>query len=127
MKNILKIIIILFALAIIIQIIFGSAASFLPGDTLARIAEMIGTLGSGGLIFFIIIIFLLWYFFIKNSKTNKALYKNEKIQENKANIRESDSSNESNKVGNSFKKCPYCAEEILKKAIKCKHCGELID
>lgn len=28
---------------------------------------------------------------------------------------------------NELKNCPFCAEDIKKEAIKCKHCGEIVD
>jgi hypothetical protein len=40
----------LVALAVVVQVIFGSSASFLPGDVVARLTGMIGTLGGAGLV-----------------------------------------------------------------------------
>jgi predicted Zn finger-like uncharacterized protein len=35
--------------------------------------------------------------------------------------------NSENEVHSDIKKCPFCAEDIKVDAIKCKHCGELLD
>ena len=40
----------LVALAVVVQVIFGSSASFLPGDVVARLTDMIATLGGAGLV-----------------------------------------------------------------------------
>ena len=40
----------LVALAVVVQVIFGSSASFLPGDVVARLTDMISALGGAGLV-----------------------------------------------------------------------------
>jgi hypothetical protein len=36
-------------------------------------------------------------------------------------------SSDDEKLGRSSKECPFCAEQILVSAIKCKHCGEFLN
>ena len=38
------------ALAVVVQIIFGSSAAFLPGDVIARLTDIITALGSANLV-----------------------------------------------------------------------------
>jgi hypothetical protein len=33
----------------------------------------------------------------------------------------------SSTLGQKYRKCPFCAEEILAEAVKCKHCGSSVD
>ena len=40
----------LVALAVVVQIIFGSSAAFLPGDVIARLTDIITALGSANLV-----------------------------------------------------------------------------
>ena len=40
----------LIALAIVIQVIFGTGAAFLPGDVIASLTGIIGSLGAAGLV-----------------------------------------------------------------------------
>ena len=40
----------LVALAVVVQVIFGSSAAFLPGDVIARLTDIITALGSANLV-----------------------------------------------------------------------------
>jgi hypothetical protein len=40
----------LVGLAIVVQVIFGSSVAFLPGDVIANLMGIIGSLGAAGLV-----------------------------------------------------------------------------
>ena len=40
----------LVGLAIVVQVIFGSSVAFLPGDVIANLMSIIGSLGAAGLV-----------------------------------------------------------------------------
>ena len=40
----------LVALAVVVQVIFGSSVAFLPGDVIANLMSIIGSLGAAGLV-----------------------------------------------------------------------------
>ena len=112
-------------LAVLVQVIFGSSVSFLPGDVIARLTDMIGS--GGGLILIFIVLFFVIYAKNRVKKENT-------LEEVKNNLRKNDEITKNGIVINiadeieqySVKKCPYCQEEINKDAIKCRHCGEQV-
>ena len=52
------------ALAVVVQIIFGDQASFLPGDVIGRLTEIIAAIGSANLVG-LVVVFLLYKTFTK--------------------------------------------------------------
>ena len=54
MKKLLRASLIIILSAIIVQIIFGSKASFLPGDFIATVTGIISSIGVAGLVGFLL-------------------------------------------------------------------------
>jgi len=128
MKTLLRIIQIflgIIVLAVVVQVIFGSSVSFLPGDVIARLVDMIGS-GRGLILIFIVLFFVIY--------AKNRVKKENTLEEVKNNLRKNDEITKNGIVINiadeieqySVKKCPYCQEEINKDAIKCRHCGEQV-
>jgi len=113
------------------QLIFGSIVSFLPGDVVARISDMVQ--GNYFRPFLLFVIFYVIYSFIKyfkkirllekydSTQAKRDLSRSDKITKNGMPINTSDFTAEF-----SVKKCPHCKEEVNIDAIKCRHCNEKI-
>ena len=54
MKKILRASLIIILSAIVVQIIFGSGAAFLPGDVIATLTGTISSMGGAGLVGFLL-------------------------------------------------------------------------
>ena len=67
MKKLLRVPLIIILSAIIVQIIFGSKAAFLPGDFIATLTAIISSMGAAGLVGFLLGAFCL-YIVLKKQK-----------------------------------------------------------
>ena len=54
MKKLLRVPLIIILSAIIVQIIFGSKAAFLPGDFIATLTGILSSIGAAGLVGFLL-------------------------------------------------------------------------
>ena len=52
----------LIALALVLQILFGEAVSFIPGDVTANLTDLIAKLGDNGLVGLIALGIIIWLF-----------------------------------------------------------------
>ena len=67
MKKILRTFLIIILLLILVQVIFGASAAFLPGDVIATLTGMISSMGGAGLVGFLLGVFCL-YIYLKKQK-----------------------------------------------------------
>ena len=67
MKKILRTFLIIILLLILVQVIFGASAAFLPGDVIATLTGMISSMGGAGLVGFLLGVFCL-YIYLKKPK-----------------------------------------------------------
>ena len=67
MKKLLRAFLIIILSAIVVQIIFGSGAAFLPEDVIASLTGIISSMGAAGLIGFFLGVFCL-YIYLKKQK-----------------------------------------------------------
>ena len=65
MKRLLNAFLIIILSAIVVQIIFGSGATFLPGDVIATLMGMISSMGGAGLFGFLLGGFCLYIYLKK--------------------------------------------------------------
>ena len=53
------------ALAVVVQVIFGSGAAFLPGDVIANLTSLVNMFGTGGFTGLIVLIIVAGFFIKK--------------------------------------------------------------
>lgn len=62
LKEILDLGIVVIAVAVILQLIFGAAVPFVGGDVVANVIELVNALGSQGLVGLVALGVLVWSF-----------------------------------------------------------------
>ncbi len=62
LKEILDLGVVVIAVAVVLQVLFGEAVPFVGGDVVANLLSLVGALGSNGLVGLVAIAVLFWAF-----------------------------------------------------------------